>query len=591
MTTKGDERARAGYHGEACGYRERLCDRAAIVTGLILGGLTTAWGLHLSWHLAFSGGLVDFAIGSYICLALLRFQRRPKLGVIFVPLVLIAAQLGAIAKYAILQSDVEATDVLLIDDLVVHYLIQRDWRPMLVVALAGLVAGILVFNLRIPRLAECKIVFPMAVFGVALGGMTQGALAPLVLPVISNTQVKYPTAVLLGQWGTFLKSALALASRQEQFRELASRARPDFGFIATTLKPTRQRNVHILIMESLIDPATISGIALSPDPFAPLFQDWRRDNGPRSMQPVFGGRSPDGEFEVLCGLPATLDGDRVVFTQLADEAIDCLPNKLRRLGYLTETWVPVLPSEFSYESAYRRLGFTTRRFADDVDISDRDGENVSADSLLQQNLAHIRGVLAAGTPILNYIFVTAGHFPYELDQSKRPRRVSVEPESEIVSAYVNCGYYTTRAVQAYIEELRRIDPTAIIVALGDHPPSLPDVPTGVVYPRDMDTRFDVPLLVFDGERGLLPMHGQFAGYSIPSLIADLLSGGRFCDENRCTHRERMVVRPLQRGLLVVDRQTGAATDCADDPSGQVCADARKFADGARLAVFNLVGMR
>lgn len=563
----------------------------ALIAGIFLGGVTLIWAWRASGRFLPLGALSDLVIVSYLCLILLLFQRRLRIGIMVVPTLLLGVHLAAILKREILQADVEPSDLLLLDDLAVHYLAEGAWA-LVPAGLLAIPAGLLLCNLRLPRPAEWLLLLPGFGYAALLAGKLYvgGALAAILPPSASDYHW-FPSAYQVGHWGTLLQSGLSLADRKQRVTELAARVAPDHGFLAAELRIDRPRNLHILVLESLIDPATIPGLSLKPDPFAPMFQDWRRADGPRAMQPVLGGRSPDGEFEVLCGLPATLDGGQVVFAQLADAEVDCLPNKLRRLGYATETWVPVAPSEFNYDRAYRQIGFVTRRFAPDLDMRDRDGEGLSAASLLRQNLLHVAAAMADGKPLLNYVFVTAGHFPYSLDLEKRPHRVTASPPSALLAAYANCAYYTTHAVESYVKALRRIDPSAIILVIGDHPPGLPALPDGITYPRLMENRYDVPLLLFDGPAGRIALTGQVPGYHLPAILADLLTGGAFCGDNRCPHRDARAIRPLPQGALLVDRANGTTRLCSATLADADCKEAIRESERARLALYGLFGLR
>ncbi|HEY3145757.1 MAG TPA: sulfatase-like hydrolase/transferase [Dongiaceae bacterium] len=183
-----------------------------------------------------------------------------------------------------------------------------------------------------------------------------------------------------------------------------------------------------------------------------------------------------------------------------------------------------------------------------------------------------------------------GHFPYALNQEKRPYRAKAEPTNGLLTGYINCSYYTSRAVEAYVAALRAIDPDAIIVVLGDHPPGLPGLPRQITYPRPVATRFDVPLLIYNGQKGAIDLTGRVPGYAIPGIVADLLTDGEYCRHNRCFHLEPVAARPLAHGLLAIDRADDEVVDCAENPQAGICRTAQHFSDGAKLGLFHLVGM-
>jgi len=572
-------------------WRARMPLIASVAAGLVMGAITGAWSIHAIGKWAFSGIAMDAGLGAYICSLLILLQKRLGRGIALSTICAFALYLAAIAKYEVMNTEASVVDLLLLDDLFINLSANGGWVPYVVLGVMIALALAYLRNIRLPAKHELVLFIPCALYlaAIVLAMYPPQAMAAQMQRATTG-YTWFPLAVVRGHWGSFLRSGLSFAARHQELVRLESVASPYMGFIGSDLGKANQRNIHIIVLESFIDPLSIPGAQITPDPFAPMFQEWRRSSGLRSVQPVFGGRSPDGEFEILCGLPVTLDDGAVIFSQLKLPSVDCLPRKLQSLGWKTESWVPVSPAEFSYDQAYERIGIENRRFNGNMDMSDLDGVTLSAGSLLQQNLDHVRTMLKAQEHYLNYIFVTAGHFPYEVDRKKRPYQVSVDPDSKLLMGYINCSYYTSHAVEGYITSLREIDPDAIIVVLGDHPPGLPGLPSQITYPRPVATRFDVPLLIFNGREGAIDLKGRVPGYYIPGIIADLLTDGEFCRRNRCLHREPVAVRPLAHALLAIDRASDRVVDCAAESQTDVCRRAELFSEGAKLGLYRLVGM-
>ncbi|WP_162917537.1 sulfatase-like hydrolase/transferase [Dongia deserti] len=562
----------------------------AAVVGIVLGAANHYWSLHAIGHSHPAGMVMDFAVGGYVCLLLMLMQRRLILGTVMSVTIVLGLYAASLAKFEVMQAAASFSDLLLLDDLYIHYAAVGGWP--LVAVLVATAAFLLAFvlNLRRPSTREAMLFVPLLIYALvfSLKMFAPAAMAAGPLNVRSN-YTWYPLAVVRGHWGYFFESGLAFAERRERYLSLKASVKPEAGFIGSTLTQVAPRNVHVIALESFIDPLSIPGVTVAPEPLAPLFQEWRRNGGLAAVQPVYAGRSPDGLFEILCGLPATLDESAIIFSHMTLPTIDCLPRKLAALGWRTESWVPVPPEEFTYDQAYARIGFETRMFDHDVDMSDRDGETLSAESILRQNLEHVKQGLRSGQPLFNHVFVTAGHFPFLLDTNKRPYRIGVQPNAKILAAYVNCAYYTSHAVQSYVDELKRIDPDGIIVILGDHPPGLPGVPKGVVYPLPIEARYDVPLIILDGERGAIDLRGRVPGYAIPGIVADLLTNGAYCRNGQCDHQRPIAARPLQQGLLAIEQRSGRIVDCAKQGASEVCRNAQHFADSAKLALLGFLG--
>ena len=570
--------------------RERIALAASLLVGIAMGTANHYWSLHAVEVSHPTGFTMDFAIGAYFFFILMMLQRNLLVGLLLNTILLGGMFLASLAKFEVMESTASVSDLMLLDDLFIHYAAIGGWSLKIAIGLTAAFVLTFLINLRLPSAKEMIACVPAMLYG---GFILMKVTAPVAMAAgplnLHSSYSWYPLAVVRGHWGAFLESGIAFAERRERFLQLKASIAPDTGFVGATLTAPQKRNVHIIVMESFIDPLSIPGATITPDPLSPMFQQWRADNGPHAVQPVFAGRSPDGLFEILCGLPAVLDESSLIFSQMSRDTIDCLPRKLAALGWKTESWVAVPPQEFTYDQAYERIGFQSRYFDRDVDMSDRDGETLSAQSALSQNLAHLKEALKSGQPLVNHIFVTAGHFPFLIDQSKRPFKVTVSPEADILTAYANCAYYTARAVESYVDEVRRLDPDGIIVVLGDHPPGLPGMTKAITYPRPMAIRYDVPLIIINGRQGVIDLHGHLPGYEIPGIVADLLTDGGFCRENRCQHLEPNAARPLQQGLLAIERDGDRVVDCATHGDSEICHRAQHTADSAKLALLGFLG--
>ena len=569
----------------------RHANAISLAIGSFTGAGTLWWTYLVIGHATPVAGLLDFILAAYLSRSFLTLQRRVHLGGILAAVLLGGAWLGAIARHKFLGAPAEFSDLFSLDDLFLYYGLHGAWywQAMLLLTAGLLLATIA--NLRLPARSEIALLAPILVALALLGGKLYlpAVTAHIVTPAIAGHSW-FPEAAWFGQWDAFLRSALRYADREVQIADLARRTKPDFGFLDLKLEAPKRRNVYFVLLESFYDPREIDGLSLNAEPMAPLFLDWRQRGSAHAVSPVFGERSPDAEFEFLCGLPATLDSGQVAYAQLTADRVDCLPRKLASLGWHTESWVPVIPSLFGSDLAYARIGLETRVFGDGMDMRDRDGEALSAQSLLQQNLARLRILIAknkagSGSPIFNYVFTTAGHFPFALDESKRPAEITSTPHSEMLTGFVNNIRYNSQAVDAYVRGVRDLDPNGIIIILGDHPPPLPMNAAGITYPPEVTRKYNVPLIVIDGERGALSLPAATPTYHLPFLVANLLTEGRFCREQNCPISHRLAVRPLPGGVIAY-QPDGSAELCLK-AQGLPCADAMQKADSFRLALYAL----
>lgn len=538
--------------------------------------------------------MLEFGFTAYFSLCLLQVQRKiwgaaPVIGVVLVALPAIA-----MAKYQYLTAPATFADLFSLGDLVRHYGLH-GW----IAAVCGLILialGSLLFcwNWQRPSAIGFILWAPATAFWLLIAAKlflpwSYAQALPSPAP-LKPGNVSLPLQVLDGNWGSFLRSAYVYADRRAISARLRTIADPDFGFMGTSLQGAEQRNVHFVVLESFMDPKAIEGSAYNVDPFSGLMQEWRDKDALTAMSPVFGNRSADAEFEALCGLPVTMEGAPVVFPQVQPAELDCLPRKLARLGWLTEAHTITDPHVYNYGKVYPKLGFTNLYFADSLVTDDIDGSQMpSAAVTLSANLRHVGDLTNTGQPYFTYVFGAFGHFPYPLDVGRRPYVVTSNARSSDVQAYVNSVYYSSLALDQYVNAVRATDPNALIVAFGDHRPVLRDSEPPIEYPGDPLHRQDVPLLIIDGAHGIVPLRGRVPLYHLPGIVADLLTNGKYCEHNRCQHREGWAMRPLPERLILVDRQTGRIADCSTHTNEALCENAGRQSARFQSALITLIG--
>lgn len=569
-----------------------------MVTSLIFGiaqaALLALWSTQFlpgKWIL---GAIMEFGFTTYFALCLLHPQNRLTIAVPLVAFALLLPPAIGMSKYQFLMNPAGFADIFEVSGLVLQYGIY-GWVSAIILGVCGILLIVLYCrNWRRPSIGGVILWAPavafwcmiLAKFFLPLSMAHALPSAPTVRPGLASL----PPPILLGNWGSFLRSAVIYADRRIIMERLRGAADPDFGFTGNSLDGAEKRNIYFIVLESFMDPRAIAGATYSTDPFSPLFQRWRRESGLTALSPVFGHRSADAEFEAYCGLPVALDGAPVVFPQITVKELDCLPRKLARLGWQTETLTLANPRLYNYGQIYPKLGFQKMSFADSVVTDDVDRLDMpSADAVLSQNLARVDELLASGKPFFTSVFGSFGHFPYTLDTAKRPYSISVNSESADLHAYVNNVHYTSVAVAGYVDKVLAKDPDALIVAFGDHHPVLRNTSPPISYPGTKMTQYDVPLLIINGRHGFVPLHGRVPLYLVPGIVSDLLTAGRFCAANACGHRAEQMLRPLPEALLAIDRTTGSMTDCLKNAGDELCTTANQRAARFQAALVTMIG--
>ena len=513
----------------------------------------------------------DATIVLYLTVALTILQRRRGLGA-FLALLIANGALGAsCAKTVILGEPGLFADVLLIPDLL------RVTDPLLAwgaVALATVLTVAFLVNLAPPRsMRELALLAPLVgpvllMVGVSLApGLAHATVeaTPVqgrAFPVFGHFYTAYTNLVRDADWSHTVEELRADASLEPPIDTL-----PEID-----LRSIAQRSLHIVVLESFTDPAWYPRFGLGDVRLPPLFERWRRAPRSAALSPVFGNRSSNAEFEILCGVPAAVSPSDVIFWRLPERP-PCLPNLLGERGYRTTALHPSPPRTFNLSEAYPALGFHEAAFATDLDMSDRDGRFLSAEATLAQHWARVQPLIDGSRPVFSYVFVNASHFPYERDEDRRPDRWHPAGASEQVTDYMNAVHYLTVATDDFVSRLLRHDPESLIVVVGDHAPALGtdfegQREGGLISPEEPDPfgraiLYEVPLILLD--RGELVPLGRLPTYLIPYAVVDRLVPDNVDGAWDGPWR----LRPFRDRAILVER---------DGPGERVCAVQEPTAD-------------
>lgn len=310
---------------------------------------------------------------------------------------------------------------------------------------------------------------------------------------------------------------------------------------------SRKKNVHIIIMESLLDPTLFRKARYSINPVHPKYSSLIGNAGSFSISPIFGGKTSQAEFEVLCGVPAFQELAGVEFNSFSGSATHCLPGILSQTGYRTTVSNGYDPSFFNAVNAYEGIGFTEQFFPLEfspnhptyLSMGDITGEIYMFDSVLfSQNLKFVAEHLqnSPDQPLLNYVLTMYGHSPHVLNKTKRPQVTKLiadlrDPQLERVA---NQFFYRSEAIADYLEGLLAIDRDSLIIIVSDHLPPLQGLKTyrqlGYLDNKKDSLYLNRLIVVENGHVTTLP---TLHHYDIPQVVLNYLSAGLYCQENSC----------------------------------------------------------
>jgi len=310
-----------------------------------------------------------------------------------------------------------------------------------------------------------------------------------------------------------------------------------------------RRNVHLVVLESFVDPTLFAGVTYSRDPRHPDFAKLVGDGQGFSVSPVFGGGTAQAEFEVLCGVPALRMLSSIEFDDFTGAAAGCMPGILAQAGYSTMVSNSFEPDYFNSTKAYTGIGFQNiyfpREYANarptyfSTGDSPDDEQYMFDGELFDQNLEFVAKTLREhpDRPILNYLLGIYGHEPHYIDLHKRPLVLSMQAaqnDDQLLRA-ANQYWYRTQAIARFVRGLIELDPHCLIVMVSDHLPPLGEGVKSYQDFRYLDNVEDSTHLnrILVVENGAVVRHQTIHHYEVPALIYDYLTGGEFCTKNDC----------------------------------------------------------
>ena len=528
------------------------------------------------WYRDYLGNLAV----TLILALLVQSQRRT---LILASVIIIMFQLGNAAKLSILGTPASPDDFFNIQN---FFFLTDGWRRIALFSIASIPLVLLIAFIRWKRISLWVTMSCLILAGVAINVQSE----PLTVALdthIGNSVWNQPA--------NFRERGLALHLVQETIRTASKVERPpdettvesalgslveskadhrvlepEIAKLVSNQPIAADRNVHVFVLESFFDPASLGEKWVPEDPLPEDFRQlWQETNHSTALSPVFGGYTANAEFEVLCGFPVTRNA--VFFEGWLRRAAPCLPATLSTLGYTTVASHPNVPGFWNRTHAYHLIGFDDYLSKGDFDMSDSVDNLLLDHSMYTQVFNQLEHEEYPG-PVFNYMLTYHGHLPYPGGNADYPDRVSAGQESGLLHGYLNQIWYKSRDLMKRLAILREQDPDALIVIFGDHLPFLG--PNYGIYtdvwnlPPDrsdftgeqLERLTSTPLIVIDGKRGPLAL-GKLPLYRLPSLMLSLLGLDEPASFDATLNPSNMRVRPVY-GMHYTVTDTGV-TPCVD----------------------------
>lgn len=333
------------------------------------------------------------------------------------------------------------------------------------------------------------------------------------------------------------------------FRDRAAYDRAAEVQAAEISRDSNRRNVHLIVLESLLDPTLFRSVRFSNNPVHPEFEKLFGDRLGLSVAPVFGGATAQAEFEILCGIPALEKLSSIEFNVFTGAPVYCLPGLLHKTGYRTLATNAYKPNFFNALPAYRGTGFAEIYFPEEYSATRETyfsaGETGNEDDymfdgvLFDQNLAFVEQSIEENSsrPIFNYMMAIYGHTPHILDPDKRPEILQLESDyaDDHLQRAANQFYYRTGAIASYVNSLIELDRDSLIILMSDHVPPLRNGPNtyrelGYMDNIEQSYYYNRIMIVENGEP---VVYDNLRHYDMPDLVLNYLTDGHYCSSNNC----------------------------------------------------------
>ncbi|MDK9705801.1 MAG: sulfatase-like hydrolase/transferase [Desulforhopalus sp.] len=519
--------------------------------------VVTAIVLTISLSFGLVGGIDEYLLAFrfelpflLLAFAALLYCLRPgALRVLIAAAPIIVLYLGMDLYYTFMSSIAKLDDLLLLPE---GLIVSPAWVQISV--WAAFLSWVLTFLFLLKR-RPVELVIPSVLVALAAAPLIMVFTAPAQFLKMADSRgvniVPWSDRWTVALMGRATSLMLFAAAKHKAAGELALMPMfDDPGRDPALLKSSLQekRNIHIIVLESFLDPERFKGLQFKTPPSPPEFTEVRKKLHVATST-VFGGGTAQAEFEILCGVPALEIYTSAEFNMLDGAKTPCLPNMLAEVGYRTIATQSYKPDFFNSEKAYRSIGFEEINFPTvfagnrTTYLKHEDPKNYIFDGdLFVQNLAYVEKVMAEGRPILNYVLGTYGHLPHHTDVARFPPKVEivgVEKDSQTYLA-IQQFYYRAGALADYIKKLKALDPRGLIVVTSDHLPALDGGPR--FYEKlgytllTASGEYKQNIWFYDG-----PVHKKLAWpdfhYEFMDFILDVLTEERICRQMVCKNRE------------------------------------------------------
>ena len=245
-----------------------------------------------------------------------------------------------------------------------------------------------------------------------------------------------------------------------------------------------------------------------------------------AVSPVYGGTTPNAEFEVLTAVPMKSFQAGIIpyqhYLQYLSSQARSLPRLLEEQGYRSRAYHNFTPRFWLRDQVYPRLGFASFDSMNDMKVDMQPNGWPTDAGLYARALER----LDDGGPQMNFLVTVQTHGPYKKDEQRDMINGVLHPG---ITDYHNRLSSAVDALLAYDRSLRQRGRPYVLLVFGDHLPGLRSHQWKLGMKSETDPRLhQVPFFVISssGDSAMLrdTLDGRPLYCLAPSLVAGLRLG-------------------------------------------------------------------
>lgn len=247
----------------------------------------------------------------------------------------------------------------------------------------------------------------------------------------------------------------------------------------TTISTREEPDIIVIMDESFAD-LSVLGSELKTDQQVTPFIDSLSENTIRgyALSSVYGGRTPNSEYEFLSGNSMMfLPVGSVVYQQYLKQPSYSMVGQMKKNGYKCISMHPYLSSGWMRNTVYPYLGFDKSYFIDDFSDRDMLRDYVSDDGMFKKLINVYETNKKQNQQVFLFGVTMQNHGAYDYKGKNYKQTISLKGYSKTYTdaeQYLSLIHETDIAVEKLIEYFKSVENNVVLVFYGDHFPNLND---------------------------------------------------------------------------------------------------------------------